>query len=156
MKNEDFSIGDSSRGDFSRRRFIKGVAVSAAGFMIVPRHVLGGKGYLAPSDKITVGMIGVGGKGRQNTGSLLELEDVQVTCLADPAPYWALKDFYYRSKAGRLPVKEMVEAHYQTKTPSYRVKEYLDFREMLEQEIGRASCRERVCQYVEISVVAVS
>src|SRR3546814_13729301 len=28
----------------------------------------------------------------------------------------------------------MVEAHYQTKTPSYRVKEYLDFREMLEKE----------------------
>src|SRR3546814_6164043 len=147
MKNEDFSIGDSSRGDFSRRRFIKGVAVSAAGFMIVPRHVLGGKGYLAPSDKITVGMIGVGGKGRQNTGSLLELEDVQVTCLADPAPYWDLKDFYYRSKEGRLPVKAMVEAHYQTKTPSYRVKEYLDFREMIEKE---RSLEAVVCSTPEI------
>lgn len=63
-------------------------------------------------------------KGRQNTASLFPLEDVQVTCLADPADYWDLKDFYYKSKAGRGPVKEMIEAHYREKTPNYKVTEY--------------------------------
>ena len=31
--------------------------------MIVPRFVLGGKGYTAPSDRLTVASVGVGGKG---------------------------------------------------------------------------------------------
>ena len=120
----------------SRRKFIKGVALSAAGITILPRHVLGGKGYVAPSDKVTVGIIGAGGKGRQNTASLFPLEDVQVTCIADPADYWDLKDFYYKSKAGRGPVKEMIEEHYRVKTPNYKITEYTDFREMLEKEKG--------------------
>ena len=34
----------------SRRTFVGGVA-AAAGVMIVPRHVLGGPGYQAPSDR---------------------------------------------------------------------------------------------------------
>ena len=38
--------------DNSRRNFIKTTALAAAGFMIVPRHVLGGKGFLAPSDRL--------------------------------------------------------------------------------------------------------
>ena len=36
--------------------------LTAAGFMIVPRHVLGGKGFIAPSDRLTVASIGVGEK----------------------------------------------------------------------------------------------
>ena len=38
----------------SRRKFIKNSAASAAGFIIVPRFVLGGKGYVAPSDKLLI------------------------------------------------------------------------------------------------------
>ena len=38
-------------------------ALAAAGFFIVPRHVLG-KGYIPPSDQLTKGIIGVGGMGR--------------------------------------------------------------------------------------------
>lgn len=120
--------------EYSRRQFVKGMAVSAAGFMIMPRHVLGGKGFIAPSDKVTVGIIGAGGKGRQNTASLFELEDVQVKAIADPAKYWDLKDFYYKSKAGREPVKEMIENYYKTKTSNYKINEYQDFREMLDKE----------------------
>lgn len=119
---------------YSRRSFVKGMAASAAGFMILPRHVLGGKGFISPSDKITVAIIGAGGKGRQNAGALLELNDVQITSIADPAPYWDLKDFYYRSKAGRGPVKEMIEDHYRQENRHYRIREYLDFRELLEKE----------------------
>src|SRR5690606_2322946 len=121
LMTKSLSLAAMEYIDLSRRRFVKGVAVSAAGFMILPRHVLGGKGFLAPSDKVTVGIIGAGGKGRQNTASLLELADVQVTCIADPAPYWDLKDFYYKSTAGRLPVKKMIEDHYHSKAPAYKV-----------------------------------
>lgn len=47
----------------SRRDFVKTTALAAAGFMIVPRHVLGGKGFVAPSDRLVVAGVGAGGKG---------------------------------------------------------------------------------------------
>lgn len=47
----------------SRRKFLKGSLATLATFSIVPRHVLG-KGYLAPSDQLTKGIVGVGGMGR--------------------------------------------------------------------------------------------
>lgn len=47
-----------------RRDFIKKALVGAAAFAIVPRHVLGGNGFLAPSDHLTKGVIGVGSMGR--------------------------------------------------------------------------------------------
>src|ERR1700744_6318662 len=43
----------------SRREFLKTGAVATAGIMIVPRHVLGGKGFVAPSDRVTVASAGV-------------------------------------------------------------------------------------------------
>lgn len=118
----------------SRRDFIKASALSTAGFMIVPRHVLGGQGFVSPSDKVNVGIVGAGGKGRQNTENLLKLSDVQVTAIADPANYWDLSDFYYRSEAGRGPVKKLVEEHFRKSTPNFKVAEYLDFRQMMEKE----------------------
>ena len=48
----------------SRRRFIGSVSTSAASVMVVPRHVLGGKGVQAPSDTLNIAGIGVGGRGR--------------------------------------------------------------------------------------------
>ncbi|WP_262247794.1 Gfo/Idh/MocA family oxidoreductase [Parapedobacter soli] len=47
-------------GGYSRRSFLKTGAAAAAGFMILPRHVLGGNGFLAPSDRINLGYIGTG------------------------------------------------------------------------------------------------
>ena len=47
----------------SRRRFLKNTAAVVAGFTIVPRQVLG-RGFLAPSDQLTKGIIGLGGMGR--------------------------------------------------------------------------------------------
>jgi predicted dehydrogenase len=46
----------------SRRHFLRSTAALVAGFSIVPRHVLG-RGFLAPSDQLTKGIIGVGGMG---------------------------------------------------------------------------------------------
>jgi hypothetical protein len=50
----------------SRRDFIKNTSLAAAGFMIVPRFVLGGKGYTAPSDMLNVAGVGAGGKGESD------------------------------------------------------------------------------------------
>lgn len=47
----------------SRRSFIKKAALGAAAVSIVPRFVLGGPGYIAPSDTLYIAGIGVGGKG---------------------------------------------------------------------------------------------
>ena len=35
----------------------------ASSFFIIPRHVLGGVGYIAPSDRLVLAAIGAGGKG---------------------------------------------------------------------------------------------
>jgi myo-inositol 2-dehydrogenase/D-chiro-inositol 1-dehydrogenase len=48
----------------SRRKFIKNSILALTGISIVPRHVLGGPGFLAPSDHLTKGIIGVGTMGR--------------------------------------------------------------------------------------------
>ncbi len=48
----------------SRRNFIRSAGIAAAAFNIVPRRVLGGPGYTAPSDELTRAIIGVGGMGQ--------------------------------------------------------------------------------------------
>ena len=47
----------------SRRQFLQNAVAVIAGFSIIPRHVLG-RGFLAPSDQLTKGIIGLGGMGR--------------------------------------------------------------------------------------------
>ena len=47
----------------SRRSFIKAGAIASSIF-VVPRHILGGPGYTAPSDQLNLAAIGAGGKGR--------------------------------------------------------------------------------------------
>jgi myo-inositol 2-dehydrogenase / D-chiro-inositol 1-dehydrogenase len=70
----------------TRRRFLARTAGTAAGFMIVPRHVLGGTGFTAPSDQLTKAIIGVGGMGRGHIayeGRLLAICDVDRKHLDD-------------------------------------------------------------------------
>ena len=55
--------------DESRRGFLKKAGAGVALFTILPRHVLGAMGgnkYVAPSDQLTKGIIGVGGIGRSS------------------------------------------------------------------------------------------
>lgn len=65
--------------DNSRRRFLKTSVAALAGITIVPRHVLGGKGYLAPSDHLTKGIIGVDSMGRGH----LEYAGTKVVAICD-------------------------------------------------------------------------
>ncbi|MDE5555692.1 MAG: Gfo/Idh/MocA family oxidoreductase, partial [Muribaculaceae bacterium] len=75
----------------SRRTFLK--TLGAAGlFTIIPRHVLGGNGYIPPSDQLTRGIIGTGGIGRSSyhfnsdkTCRLVALCDVDSNHLASAA-----------------------------------------------------------------------
>ena len=48
----------------SRRKFVRNTFRAALACTIIPRHVLGGKGFMAPSDRITLGYIGTGKQAR--------------------------------------------------------------------------------------------
>jgi hypothetical protein len=61
-----------------RRKFISLTATTALGFSIVPRHVLGGKGFVPPSDKITLAYIGLGTQGLKEMLPLLAVPEIQV------------------------------------------------------------------------------
>jgi predicted dehydrogenase len=117
----------------SRREFLQAGAAAAV-FTIVPRHVLGGHGHVAPSDKVNVALVGAGGRGRENTNELLKLDDVQVIALADPAESFSLEKYYYKGTGGRTPVKARIEKHYAAKTPNYQCNVHEDFRHMLDKE----------------------
>ena len=44
--------------NLTRRKFVAATTGAATAAMIVPRHVLGGTGYIAPSDKLNIAVIG--------------------------------------------------------------------------------------------------
>lgn len=65
----------------SRRRFIKTSAATAGLLYIVPSHAVSGLGHVAPSDKLNIAGIGVGGKGEvnlrnMNTENMVALCDI--------------------------------------------------------------------------------
>ncbi len=70
-----------------RRGFLKKTGAAALALTIVPRYVLGGTGYTAPSDQLTKGIIGVGGMGRNHIPyegtKLLAICDVDKSHLND-------------------------------------------------------------------------
>ncbi len=63
----------------SRRQFLKTSVGTVAGIMIIPRHVLGGKGFVAPSDQLTKAIIGVGSMGREH----IPYEGTRVVAICD-------------------------------------------------------------------------
>src|SRR5690606_18784258 len=96
----------------SRRTFVKNTAMAATAFTIVPRFVLGGKGFIAPSDTLYVAAVGVGGKG---------VEDVNKTAMAPHARIAALCD-----------VDERMASKPKVNFPEAKC--YRDFRQMLDKE----------------------
>jgi predicted dehydrogenase len=61
-----------SKEKITRRKFVAGATVAAVSPMIVPRHVLGGVGYNAPSDTVNFALIGCGGQGKTDAGELVQ------------------------------------------------------------------------------------
>lgn len=66
----------------SRREFIKKTTVATAAFMIVPRHVLG-RGFVAPSDRLSIASIGVGGKGKSDIAMFAKSGKADISFLCD-------------------------------------------------------------------------
>jgi predicted dehydrogenase len=120
----------------SRRRFLN-TAGAAAAFSIVPRYVLGGPGYTAPSDKLNIAIIGSGGQGIENMKELLGHSDVQVMAICDVAEETDYSQFYYGGKGGRKPATDIVTSYYSDRQASSEYNlcvTYTDFRHMLDKE----------------------
>lgn len=120
------------KGTGSRREFLKRSSLGLAAVTIVPRHVLGGPGQVAPSDRVNVALVGAGGRGFQNAKELMKLPDVRISAVADPAEQWDLSNFYYRGVAGRGPVSAAIDAHYQASDSGPKCRQFADYREMLD------------------------
>ena len=91
----------------NRREFMK-TAAAATAFTIVPRHVLGGAGYTAPSDKVNIAGIGVGGMGAIN---LKALESQNIVALCDVDHQYAAGVFDIYPKAKRYKdYREMLQS----------------------------------------------
>jgi hypothetical protein len=59
LSEDDFdSKSKANENLLNRRKFIGGLTTATLAMTIVPRHVLGGTGFIAPSDKINVAYIG--------------------------------------------------------------------------------------------------
>ncbi|HPS54180.1 MAG TPA: Gfo/Idh/MocA family oxidoreductase [Sedimentisphaerales bacterium] len=67
----------------TRRSFIKSTFAAAGAFTIVPRCVLGGNGYIAPSDKINHAIVGVGGMGTGHIGYVLNDKQSELLAVCD-------------------------------------------------------------------------
>ncbi len=91
----------------TRRQFLQTTAVAVSAFSVVPRHVLGGPD--APSNKLNIAGIGIGGMGAQN---LKNCSDENIVALCDVDAGYAAKTF---------------QTYPQAKT-------YTDFRVMLEKQ----------------------
>ena len=96
----------------SRRNFIRNSVTAAAGFYIIPRHVLGGRGFTAPSDKLVVAGIGVGGKGESDLWNFYQSGKAEIAILTD------VDDRQTAASRKHYP----------------KAKLYKDFREMLDKE----------------------
>ena len=95
----------------NRRNFIKTTAIATAAFMIVPRHVLG-RGFVAPSDRLLIAGIGVGGKGQSDLAMFDKSGKADIAFLCDVDTRRAAKS------VAKFP----------------KAKFYKDWREMLDKE----------------------
>src|SRR6185295_259691 len=77
------TITPPSARDVSRRTFLKNAGVAAAAFTIVPRFVLGGQGFVPPSDTLYIGGIGAGGKGESDLAEMAKSPSVKIVALCD-------------------------------------------------------------------------
>ena len=98
--------------DNSRRDFIRNSALALGGFYILPRHVIGGKGFTAPSDKLQIAGIGAGGKGESDLFNFYNSGKADIAFLCDVDDRQCAKSWQRYPKAKR----------------------YKDYREMLDKE----------------------
>jgi predicted dehydrogenase len=152
---------DTKPRDLSRRQWMKagGAAATAFTFTIVPRHVLGGAGFVPPSEKITLACVGFGTQAIREIGGILASPEVQVVAVCDVEkdgkhylewgkngirngirqlignPTW--REGSNHVPGGRDVGKEVVEGSYARQRGREQYKgcaTYVDFRELLDKE----------------------
>jgi predicted dehydrogenase len=72
MKNRQ----NNGRSRLTRRGFMGAASGALAGFIIVPRHVLGGAGQIAPSEKVNVASVGAGNQAARNIYECAKLANI--------------------------------------------------------------------------------
>lgn len=87
---------NSNKKAVSRRSFIGTTAAAAAGISIIPSHAVAGLGHKAPSDKLNIVGVGIGGMGFAN---LKNLESENIVGLCDVDWKYAGRVFDYFPKA---------------------------------------------------------
>lgn len=131
--------------DLTRRNFILNTAAAGVGFTIVPSHVLGGEGRIAPSDRINVALVGCGTVGLSLLDRVwIDRPELQFISVCDPNresydyPTWGKSRGEKRGRpGGREVAKQRINEYYGEKngTGKYRsCTAYADFRELLETE----------------------
>ena len=155
---DETSTALHARAAFSRRQLMRAGGAAAA-FTIVPRHVLGGPGFVPPSEKITLACVGFGTQAIREIGGILASPDVQVVAICDVEkdgahylewgknqirngirqlignPTW--REGSDRVPGGRDVGKEVVESYYAKQRGRENYKgcaTYADFRELLDKE----------------------
>lgn len=108
----DENTAENFNNSNPRRDFLKKSVTALAGIYIVPRHVLGGPGFIAPSDKLMVAAIGAGGMGGNDVKGIYASGKAEIAFLCDVDDN--------RSAQSRLKFS--------------KAKYYKDFREMLEKD----------------------
>ena len=135
-----------------RRTFLKQTAGAAIGTLglplFIPSSALGRGDGTAPSERITLASIGVGGMGTNNMRAFLAQPDVQVVAVCDVVEanneygHWYKKG-WNGEWFGREPARKIVESEYARKSPSggYQgCKAYVDFREIIARDDIDAVC----------------
>ena len=151
----------STSKKINRRKFLGSAAAASLAITVVPRHVLGGPGYVAPNDKLTLGYIGCGTQGMREMTQLVASPALQIVAVCDPNKFttdyvdWspndvrnsiqnALQDKTWGEKIKGIPGgrdigQEFVNKYYAKSKDAGSYKgcsSYADFRELLEKETG--------------------
>jgi predicted dehydrogenase len=116
------------RRKISRRSFVAGAGRATLGAMILPRHLLGGPGFQAPSDTLQVAIVGAGGMGMSNA-ERLGSEAIVAVCDVDFGYVERAITGREKNREGQ-PRPEGVRLQEQFG----KAKRYADWREMLEQQ----------------------
>ena len=102
-------MSENTKGEINRRTFLRTAGVTAAGITILPSQSVFGLGHPAPTNKLNIAAVGVGGVGFRNLNNLSN-ENIVALCDVDNA---------YSLKAARRWTA---------------ARRYTDYRQMLEQE----------------------
>jgi hypothetical protein len=143
----------------NRRTFLGSAATASLALTVVPRQVLGGPGYIPPSDKVTLGYIGCGTQGIREMAEIIANPSLQIVAVCDPNKYsenyvdWSPNEIRNTVRkaigdnswgesikgipGGRDIGQELVTKYYGRTKESGTYKgctSYEDFRELLEKE----------------------